>query len=160
MPNSIDTKSKQWVLEELPKENDVTALRKSLNLSRPMAVLLLQRGIDEYNKAKEFFNPDLSQLHNPMQMQDMEKATSRLQQALQEGEKIMVYGDYDVDGTTSAAMTESDIALVAKAKPKLFTILLSRVIFIFFSLLKISVYRFFLYFKQPQASHHRESKYS
>ena len=69
-----------------------------------IARLLVQRGITTYNEAKAFFRPRLSDLHDPFLMKDMEKAVERLQQAIDNQEKVIVYGDYDVDGTTSVAL--------------------------------------------------------
>lgn len=77
---------------------------RALKLDKVTCNLLLQRGINSFNQAKDFFRPDLQKLHNPFLMKDMEKAVERLQMALEQDEGIMVYGDYDVDGTTSVAL--------------------------------------------------------
>ena len=69
-----------------------------------LANLLVQRGIDTLEKAKKFFNPQLSDLHDPFPMKDMDKAVERVERAVRNREKIMVYGDYDVDGTTAVAL--------------------------------------------------------
>src|SRR5690606_1107475 len=71
---------------------------------RPLAVILAQRGIDSFEKAKNFFRPDLDLLHDPHQMKDMDKAVERILKAFNNNENILVYGDYDVDGTTAVAM--------------------------------------------------------
>ena len=72
-----------------------------------MARLLVQRGIETYEQAKNFFHPDLNDLHDPFLMKDMDKAVSRIQHALDNREGILVYGDYDVDGTTAVSMVYS-----------------------------------------------------
>jgi len=72
-----------------------------------VATLLVQRGIDTYNAAKTFFRPSFEDLHDPFLMKDMDKAVARIEKAITEGENIMVYGDYDVDGTTSVALMSS-----------------------------------------------------
>ena len=82
----------------------VQELSESLGVSRTIANLLVFRGITTYDEAKYFFRPDFSHLHKPFLMKDMEKAVNRIQKAIRNNEKIMVYGDYDVDGTTSVAM--------------------------------------------------------
>ncbi|PSL04264.1 exonuclease RecJ [Cecembia rubra] len=82
----------------------VDSLSKEINVNPTLANMLVNRGIDSFQKAKDFFRPDLDKLHDPMLMKDMDKALSRLAYAIDQGEKILVYGDYDVDGTTSVAM--------------------------------------------------------
>lgn len=81
----------------------VDFLHSELNISKVICRLLVQRGIDNYNKAKKYFRPQLTDLHDPWRMKNMLKAVKRIQQALETKEKILVYGDYDVDGTTSVA---------------------------------------------------------
>lgn len=81
----------------------VVELQKSLKISPVICKILVERGIDTFEKAKNYFRPQLSQLHDPFLMKDMERAVSRILRAMESGEKIMVYGDYDVDGTTSVA---------------------------------------------------------
>ena len=85
----------------------IKALQDQLNVSKLISSLLLYRGIDTFEKAKKFFRPSLSDLHDPFLMQDMQKAVDRIQQAIKENEKILVFGDYDVDGTTSVALVSS-----------------------------------------------------
>lgn len=94
----------KWELVSEVDQQQLHALREKLPLSIPMATLLLQRGIDTYDKAKEFFNPSLKSLHDPFLMQDMAAAVDRLTRAIQQQEKILIYGDYDVDGTTAVAL--------------------------------------------------------
>jgi single-stranded-DNA-specific exonuclease len=81
----------------------VDALRNDLGIHRALCTLLVQRGHTDFNKSKSFFRPSISDLHDPWLMKDMGKAVDRIVQALETGEKILVYGDYDVDGTTSVA---------------------------------------------------------
>ena len=84
-------------------ENKVIELHQLLNISYPLCKMLVQRGIDTYEKAKDYFRPQLSQLHDPFLMKDMDKAVQRILKAINSNEKILVFGDYDVDGTTSVA---------------------------------------------------------
>src|SRR5690625_2363452 len=86
-----------------PEEN-IQLLIDEIGIDRTTATLLLQRGITDFDQAKEFFNPDISSLHDPYLMKDMDKAIKTIFQAIQNKERIMVYGDYDVDGTTSVAL--------------------------------------------------------
>lgn len=78
-------------------------LKTELNIRDVFVKLLLQRGIDNFDDAKKFFRPSVDQLHNPFLMKDMEKAVSRISRAISGNEKILIYGDYDVDGTTAVA---------------------------------------------------------
>lgn len=81
----------------------VASLQQSLRIHSTLCKILVQRGIDTFDKAKTFFRPQLSDLHDPWLMKDMLKAVKRIQRAFEENEKILVFGDYDVDGTTSVA---------------------------------------------------------
>ena len=82
-------------------------MSRSLDIDSQLAGLLVQRGIDTFDKARQFFRPSLNDLHDPYLMQDMDKAISRLERAMQAGENILIYGDYDVDGTTAVALVYS-----------------------------------------------------
>ena len=97
----------RWTLKPLPNPEKVQQLQKALGVEKAIAHLLVQRGIETFEAAKKFFRPSLTDLHDPFLMKDMEKAVIRIEQALAEGENIMVYGDYDVDGTTSVALMSS-----------------------------------------------------
>lgn len=88
-------------------ESKTTALQKALNVNRTICQLLVQRGHDTFEKSKAFFRMSLDQLHNPFLMLDMEKAVARIQTAIENNQKILIYGDYDVDGTTSVALVYS-----------------------------------------------------
>jgi len=93
---------KRWKIIEADY-NKVTALKNSLSISLSLCNILVQRGIDTFQKAKDYFRPQLSQLHDPFLMKDMEKAVERILFAINSNQKILVFGDYDVDGTTSVA---------------------------------------------------------
>ena len=93
---------KRWKIIEAGKEK-VEALRQSLSISLPLCNILAQREIDTFEKAKDYFRPQLSQLHDPFLMKDMDKAVERILLAIENNQKILVFGDYDVDGTTSVA---------------------------------------------------------
>ena len=97
-------KHKIWKLKPSPDTQKIFELKKSLGVSKKICALLLDRGIDTFEKAKTFFRPQLSMLHDPFLMKDMDKAVSRLLKAMTSKEQIRVYGDYDVDGTTSVSM--------------------------------------------------------
>ncbi|WBL25794.1 single-stranded-DNA-specific exonuclease RecJ [Zunongwangia sp. HGR-M22] len=97
----------RWTIKPNPNPETVNTLMQSLGVDKPIARLLAQRGINSFEEAKKFFRPNLADLHDPYLMKDMEKAVARIEQALAEGENIMVYGDYDVDGTTSVALMSS-----------------------------------------------------
>jgi single-stranded-DNA-specific exonuclease len=95
---------KIWYLKPQGDINDIKHLSAALNVNMVIANLLVQRGIKTFNEAKSFFRPRLTDLHNPYLMKDMDKAVERLEIAIQKQEKVLIYGDYDVDGTTSVAM--------------------------------------------------------
>ena len=95
---------KVWNYKKQGDPNDVKHLSVELNVNMIIARLLVQRGITTFNEAKSFFRPRLSDLHDPFLMKDMEKAVNRLETAIAKQEKVLIYGDYDVDGTTSVAM--------------------------------------------------------
>lgn len=93
---------KRWNILSADTET-VNTLQKSLNINVALCKILVQRGIDTFDKAKQYFRPELSQLHDPWLMKDMDKAVDRVLSAIEKNEKILVFGDYDVDGTTSVA---------------------------------------------------------
>lgn len=98
---------KIWNFKKQGDLNEVKHLSAALNVNMVIARLLVQRGIRTFNEAKAFFRPRLSDLLNPFLMKDMDKAVARVEQAIANKEKVIVYGDYDVDGTTSVAMMYS-----------------------------------------------------
>ena len=94
----------RWIIAKEVDKQLVKSLSESLGIDEILAILLVQRGITNFEEAKNFFRPSLSQLHDPFLMKDMDKAVDRLQKAMNNGEKILIYGDYDVDGTTAVAL--------------------------------------------------------
>ncbi|PAU95224.1 single-stranded-DNA-specific exonuclease RecJ [Aliifodinibius salipaludis] len=94
----------RWVFTTPENEEAVSDLQDQLGVPQKIARLLVLRGVDTYDKAEAFFRSDLSQLHDPFLMKDMDKATTRLAEAIRNRERILIYGDYDVDGTTSTAI--------------------------------------------------------
>lgn len=96
----------QWIIKRLSPEEEEKQnfIANALGISPVMAKLLVQRGISTFDEAKAFFRPELSQLHDPFLIKDMDKAVERLNKALQKKENILIYGDYDVDGTTAVAL--------------------------------------------------------
>ena len=97
----------RWIIKPNPEEKSVKKISDDLGVDLNIASLLVNRGITNFEEAKDFFRPKLSSLHDPYMMKDMDKAVSRIQSALTKNEQILVYGDYDVDGTTSVAMMAS-----------------------------------------------------
>ena len=95
-----------WNFKPLPPQAIVTTLQQELNISEPLAILLAQRGVTTFQQAKDFFRPTLSQLHNPFLMKGMKEAVARLDRALKSNETILIYGDYDVDGTSAVSLME------------------------------------------------------
>ncbi|AOM80688.1 single-stranded-DNA-specific exonuclease RecJ [Pedobacter steynii] len=98
---------KRWVQAVKGNKETTDLLAQQLNIDQSLAQILVQRGISSFEEAKDFFRPQMAQLHDPFLMKDMDKAISRIELALSNHEKILVYGDYDVDGTTSVALTYS-----------------------------------------------------
>ena len=97
----------RWTLKPKPPQENIVELQEALQVDEFVATLLLQRGITTYGEAKTFFRPSLEDLHDPFLMKDMDKAVSRIEKAIASNENILVYGDYDVDGTTSVALMSS-----------------------------------------------------
>ena len=96
-----------WSPKPIPDEDKLKQLQEQIGVPQEIACILIQRGIEDYDAAKSFFRPVLSDLLDPFLMLGMKKAVKRILQAIDSGEKIMVYGDYDVDGTTSVALVYS-----------------------------------------------------
>ena len=97
----------RWTLKAKPEITSVRTLAQELSVDETIAQLLVQRGIDTYAAAKTFFRPTIEDLHDPFLMKDMELAVNRIEEAIALGENILVFGDYDVDGTTSVALMSS-----------------------------------------------------
>ncbi|MBR6661144.1 MAG: single-stranded-DNA-specific exonuclease RecJ [Bacteroidales bacterium] len=107
---------KKWIVKEPGNPALVRQLSSELGIDQVLANLLVQRGINTYEKAREFFRPSLDRIHDPFLMKDMERAVERLNSAILNKESILIYGDYDVDGTTAVALVYSFIStLTSKA---------------------------------------------
>lgn len=98
---------KSWILKEQGDSEKVSELASALGVDAVLANLLVQRGVTTFDDAKAFFRPSIADLHDPFLLTDMDKAVERLHIAMQNNEKILVYGDYDVDGTTAVALMYS-----------------------------------------------------
>ena len=96
-----------WVQINTPNQNEIDSLAKELSVDLLISKILVQRGVNTFNKAKKFFRPNLDDLYDPFLMKDMNIAVDRIQKAISKKEKILVYGDYDVDGVTSVALVYS-----------------------------------------------------
>ena len=94
----------KWMIREQADLEMAESLGKEINVNLTLANMLVNRGVDSFQKAKDYFRPDLDKLHDPFLMKDMDKAVERLSEAIRKEEKILIYGDYDVDGTTSVAL--------------------------------------------------------
>ncbi len=99
--------TKRWKIKPSAPAEILERLIKDVKVNPVIANLLWQRGVATYDEAKLFFRPQLEHLHDPFLMKDMDKAIARIEKAIKNGEKILVYGDYDVDGTTSVALVYS-----------------------------------------------------
>lgn len=97
----------RWTIQTPPEPDQVNELQQALKVDSITATLLLQRGIQTYEQARVFFRPDWSDLHDPFLMKDMDLAIARIERAIDSGENILVFGDYDVDGTTAVALMSS-----------------------------------------------------
>lgn len=97
----------RWTIKPKPDTAKVAELQNALQVDEIVAKLLLQRGITTFEEAKKYFRPQLSDLHDPYLLKDMDLAIARIEQAIANEENIMVFGDYDVDGTTSVALVSS-----------------------------------------------------
>ena len=100
-------KEKKWILKDIVAGETVARLSSELGIDPVLARLLVQRGIGSFQEARAFFRPSLDNLHDPFLMKDMDKAVDRVGAAVKSGEKILVYGDYDVDGTTAVSLVYS-----------------------------------------------------
>jgi single-stranded-DNA-specific exonuclease len=98
---------KRWVRAPKADQYEVDLLAQQLNIDTSLAQILVQRGIGTFESAKDFFRPQLNQIHDPFLMKDMDLAIARIDKAISNNEHILIYGDYDVDGTTSVALAYS-----------------------------------------------------
>lgn len=106
----------RWILNKTVDNQQVNEIAQALNIDENLATLLVQRDITTYDEAKVFFRPSLSQLHDPFLMKDMDRAVDRVVKAIDNGEKILIYGDYDVDGTTAVALVYTYLKKFFKKK--------------------------------------------
>lgn len=103
----LEIREKRWSLKPTGDKQLIESLSAQLNIGKILTQLLVQRGVKNFEEAKSFFRPSLDDLHDPFLMQDMDKALERMERAVTSGEKILIYGDYDVDGTTAVALVYS-----------------------------------------------------
>src|SRR5690606_41835507 len=96
-----------WTLKPKSDPEKVNSLSKTLKVEPIIATLLIQRGVETFEEAEKYFRPSLEELHDPFLMKDMDKAVTRIVKAIENEENILIYGDYDVDGTTSVALLSS-----------------------------------------------------
>jgi single-stranded-DNA-specific exonuclease len=97
----------RWTIKPKPLEEKVQTIKTYLNVDKNIATLLVQRGIETFEEAKIFFRPSLDDLHDPYLMKDMDKAVNRIEKAINNHENILIFGDYDVDGTTAVSLVSS-----------------------------------------------------
>ena len=97
----------RWTLKPKPAPQKIADFAEKLGVDLAISELLIQRGIDTFQAAKTFFRPSWSDLHDPFLMKDMNAAVTRIQSAIENKEQILIYGDYDVDGTSSVALMAS-----------------------------------------------------
>ncbi len=95
---------KRWLIKKEAEQKNIAKLIEEVEISRPLANIMAQRGIENFDQAKKFFRPEISELHDPFLMKGMQKAVDRIEKALANNENILIYGDYDVDGTTAVAL--------------------------------------------------------
>ena len=108
--------SLKWIYKPEPDEEIVDSISSSIGFGTLESKILVLRGIDDYQKAREFFKPKLEDIHSPFLMADMQKAVERIASAIENGEKILVYGDYDVDGTTAVALMYLYLSKIVEKK--------------------------------------------
>jgi single-stranded-DNA-specific exonuclease len=97
----------RWTLKTQPKKEKIEHLAEELQVDTSIAKILCQRNIETFKEAKEFFRPRLKDIHNPFLMMDMDIAVARIEKAILRNENILIYGDYDVDGTTAVSLVSS-----------------------------------------------------
>jgi len=97
----------RWTIKNIPEKEKIAALATELSVEKTIAKILLNRGISSFNAAKKYFRPSLDDLHDPFLMKDMNVAVSRIEKAIENSENILVFGDYDVDGTTAVSLVSS-----------------------------------------------------
>ena len=104
----------RWTLRLEPNKEKVEKLAQDLQVDRNIAAILCQRNIETYQEAKKFFRPSLKDIHNPFLMKDMDVAVARIESAIAKNENILIYGDYDVDGTTAVSLVSSYLKTITQ----------------------------------------------
>ena len=117
----------RWTIKPKPSEEKVKQLAAALKVEEFVATLLVQRGIETFEQARQFFRPTLADLNNPFLMKDMDKAVERIEKAIEKGENILVFGDYDVDGTTAVSLVSSYLKTIIQMWRRIFRIVMTRV---------------------------------
>ncbi len=107
LPNCLQIMKKNWVIKAPGDEDVIDSLARELGIEKSLAQLLVQRGINTFEEARTFFRPNLANLHDPFLMKNMDVAIERIREAEEAGEKVLIYGDYDVDGTTAVSLVYS-----------------------------------------------------
>ena len=107
-------KESKWILKAPADAGKVSRLATEVGIDSVLAELLVKRGVETFEEARSFFRPNLANLHDPFLMKDMDRAVERLHAAVVSGEKILIYGDYDVDGTTAVALVYSFVSRFTK----------------------------------------------
>jgi single-stranded-DNA-specific exonuclease len=97
----------RWTYKPKHEKENIARLANELSVEKPIASILLQRGITTFEEAKKYFRPSLTDIHNPFLMKDMDLAVARIEKAIADNENILIYGDYDVDGTTAVSLVSS-----------------------------------------------------
>ena len=108
--------NQKWIYLPEPNEEVVDELSAFIGFGTLESKILVLREIDNYQKAREFFKPKLKDIHNPFLMADMQKAVERIATAIENGEKILIYGDYDVDGTTAVSLMYLYLSKIVEKK--------------------------------------------
>ena len=103
---------KRWIYKAIPPSEEIARLSEEININTYLATVLLQRGISTFDEAKKFFRPSLDDLHDPFLMKGMDRAVERIVSAIESKEKILIYGDYDVDGTTAVALVHHYVSAI------------------------------------------------
>lgn len=106
--------TKRWKIKDKPNPNTVQQLCNELGINKTLSGILAQRGVNNFNEAKYFFRPNLSHLHNPFLMKGMQYAIDRIDKAINNNESVLIYGDYDVDGTTAVALVYTFLKKICK----------------------------------------------
>jgi single-stranded-DNA-specific exonuclease len=104
---------KKWILQTVSDKHLINKLSEELRIPEPLIYLLVQRGVSTYDEARYFFKPTLEDIHDPYLMQDMQKSVERVEEAIRHKEKILIFGDYDVDGTSAVALLYSFLKTIA-----------------------------------------------